>query len=191
MNVNGSFRRVFSNFPSLTIRPTSTKRHSLNARYFLKRKSRLLFEVVSLFSLKMLTVVLRSCNLLQYSSTLRWNTAETRSRVIFSWLIVCNKRQVLSNFVCIFEVSSVDNLQEIRKAFDASNNCFPYWKILCKYIRKLNEKSWDVRIGLIKRQVLHLSVVLYYDNFLSYFSVEIKNKYLILLLFYLYSDSFF
>lgn len=129
-NVKGSFRRVFSNFPSLTMRPTSTKRHSRNAKYFLKRSRRLLSDV-SLFSLKMLTVVLRSCSLLQYSSTLRWKTAETRSRVIFSWLIVCRERQVFSNFVCMLNVSSVDNLHEIRKALDASISCFPYSKILC------------------------------------------------------------
>lgn len=119
---NGSFKRVFSSLPNLTILPTSTRSFSLLAKYFLRRF--FFFSESSILTTDS-TEFFRSFSFTQCSSTLRWNTAETRKRVICSWLIWVNFFHVVSRRSVISAFFPLPNLQDCLRAKEAFSSWQP------------------------------------------------------------------
>lgn len=116
---NGSFKRVFNKRPNRTIRPTSTNNRSRHAKCFFSRPLR---RSSSSISDACVTVSFKSCNLLQCSSMLRWNTAETRSLVICSWLIFSKLFHNTLRSLYDFRFESTDSLHDCRRASAASSS---------------------------------------------------------------------
>lgn len=126
---NGSFRRERSNLPKRTILPIST---SSCSRFNRCSRTRSNFSSVSSSFDSASSASFSSFSCWHCSSRVRWKTADTRSRIICSWLIVSKLFHVSTRFLIFSRFSESPSLHDVRRAHDASNNWFPYSKIRYK-----------------------------------------------------------
>lgn len=120
--IKGSLSRVLNKRPSRIILPTSINNFSLLDNNFFKPINRLSWSGMAC---SRRTAPLSSSSLMQCSSTLRKNTAETLNRVICSWLIICRFLHETCKWWDIERFDSIDNLHDCLKANEAFNNWHP------------------------------------------------------------------